>query len=113
MPVATPVWLNGTAWTMRLPSAANARPIPIPSSDAEISMSYGWAWATESHANATPVIALPAIRAGFEPNRWATRPANVPSRAIPTADGSRYRLESTTDAPNPNPVLFGSCANCG
>ena len=32
---------------------------------------------------------------------------------MPNADGSRYRLDTTTEAPNPNPVLFGSWANCG
>src|SRR5271167_3230465 len=30
-----------------------------------------------------------------------------------SVEGSRYRPETTTDAPKPNPVLFGSCANCG
>jgi hypothetical protein len=39
MPLATPVWSAGTACTMRLPSAANARPMPIPSSAELISMS--------------------------------------------------------------------------
>ena len=32
---------------------------------------------------------------------------------MPIVDGSRYRPETTTDAPKPKPVLFGSCANCG
>src|SRR5947207_13711389 len=56
---------------------------------------------------------LPATSADFDPNRLATRPAAVPSRPIVSALGSRYRLETTADAPNPNPVLLGSCANCG
>ena len=34
MPVATPVWSGGTASTMRLASAAKARPMPSPSSAA-------------------------------------------------------------------------------
>src|SRR6266566_6151321 len=32
---------------------------------------------------------------------------------IPIVEGSRYRLETTPEAPNPNPVLLGSCANWG
>ena len=32
---------------------------------------------------------------------------------MPIVEGSRYRPETTTDAPKPKPVLFGSCANCG
>ena len=39
IPVATPVCSGGTAWTMRLPSAAKASPMPMPSSAALISMS--------------------------------------------------------------------------
>ena len=95
MPVATPVWLDGTAWTMRLPSAANARPMPIPSSDAEISMSYGWPWATASQPNATPVIALPAISAVFDPNRWASRPANGPEHGHPGR--GRHQVQARDD----------------
>src|ERR1700677_1728785 len=37
----------------------------------------------------------------------------MPRIDIPTAAGSRYRPETTTEAPNPNPVLFGSWANWG
>jgi hypothetical protein len=32
---------------------------------------------------------------------------------MPIVDGSRYRPDTTTEAPKPKPVLFGSCANCG
>src|SRR5579862_5626864 len=63
--------------------------------------------------NATAVNAEPTINAGLEPNRYATRPATAPSTPMLRAAGSRYRLETTTEAPNPKPVLFGSCANCG
>src|SRR5271155_474211 len=28
-------------------------------------------------------------------------------------EGSRYRPDTTTEAPKPKPVLLGSCANCG
>ena len=59
MPLATPVWVRGTAWTIRLPSAANASPIPIPSSAAVINISYGWRWASPAYANDNPVTAAP------------------------------------------------------
>ena len=39
IPLATPVCCGGTACTIRLPSAAKARPIPIPSSIELTSMS--------------------------------------------------------------------------
>src|SRR5436305_1029400 len=58
-------------------------------------------------------MAVPATRARLDPNLLATRPAAAPSRPIASADGNRYRLETTTDAPNPKPVLLGSCANSG
>ena len=48
MPLATPVWWLGTACTMRLPSAAKARPMPTPSSAAATSSSQGCSWATAS-----------------------------------------------------------------
>ena len=32
MPLATPVWAGGTAWTMRFDMAEKARPSPMPSS---------------------------------------------------------------------------------
>src|ERR1039457_2711387 len=32
---------------------------------------------------------------------------------MPIVEGSRYRPETTTEAPKPKPVLLGSCANCG
>ena len=41
------------------------------------------------------------------------RPAALPTRPMVSAAGRRYRLEITTDAPKPNPVLLGSWANCG
>src|ERR1019366_738842 len=37
----------------------------------------------------------------------------MPRIVMPIVDGSRYRPETTTDAPNPNPVLLGSWANWG
>src|SRR5580692_1103951 len=37
----------------------------------------------------------------------------MPRIVIPIVDGSRYRPDTTTEAPNPKPVLFGSWANCG
>src|ERR1700749_2612098 len=37
----------------------------------------------------------------------------MPRIVMPIVDGSRYRPETTTDAPKPKPVLLGSCANCG
>ena len=63
--------------------------------------------------NEIAVTAVPATSAGLDPNRYATRPATAPSTPMLRAAGSRYRLETTTDAPNPKPVLLGSCANCG
>src|SRR5437588_11670605 len=40
-------------------------------------------------------------------------PAHAATRPMASALGSRYRLETTIDAPKPNPVLLGSCANWG
>ena len=113
MPLAAPVWLGGTAWTTRLPSAAKASPIPTPRSAALISMSYGCPWATASRPKDSAVIPLPTITASLEPKRRATRPATDPSRLMPSAAGNRYRPATTTEAPKPNPVLVGSWANCG
>src|SRR5262249_20703779 len=41
IPLATPVCWGGTAWTITLPSAADARPNPTPSTLKLSSMSYG------------------------------------------------------------------------
>ena len=41
------------------------------------------------------------------------RPAYRPRTVIPTVDGSRYRPDTTTEAPKPKPVLVGSWANWG
>src|SRR2546423_819003 len=58
-------------------------------------------------------MAVPATSASFDPNGLATRPAAARRSPIVRAVGSRWRLDTTADAPNPKPVLFGSCANCG
>src|SRR5271155_5229628 len=41
------------------------------------------------------------------------RPANMPRIVTPTVAGSRYSPDTTTEAPNPKPVLLGSWANWG
>ena len=57
--------------------------------------------------------AVPAISAEREPQRAEILPAYSPRSVIAMVDGSRYRPDTTTDAPKPKPVLRGSCANCG
>src|SRR5579864_945212 len=59
------------------------------------------------------LMAEPAMVARFDPNVRAIAPAAKPTMTIPTVDGTRYSPDTTTDAPKPKPVLFGSCANCG
>ena len=99
IPVATPVCWAGTAWTIRLPSAANASPIPTPSSAELSSMSYGWRLATASQPLAAALKAAPAISARREPNRRSTRPASEASTPMPRAHGSRNSPAATTEAP--------------
>src|SRR5215471_4384387 len=99
IPVATPVCWAGTAWTIRLPSAANASPIPTPSSAELSSMSYGCRLAAASQPQATALTAAPAISASRELKRRSTRPATEPSTPMPSAHGSRYRPPATTEAP--------------
>src|SRR5581483_3984591 len=113
IPLATPVWCSSTACTTMFPSAANARPIPTPRSAELTRKSYTWPCCTASSPNETAVTADPATRAGFEPKRAAIRPAADPTTNIPPVEGRRYSAEPRTEAPNPKPVLFGSCANCG
>ena len=48
-----------------------------------------------------------------EPKRAEIAPALRPRIVIPIVDGSRYRPETTTEAPKPKPVLVGSWANWG
>jgi len=54
------------------------------------------------------VIAEPATAASFDPKRAAIAPAAKPTTTIPSVDGRRYSPETTTEAPKPKPVLFGS-----
>ena len=99
IPLATPVWVAGTAWTIRLPSAANASPIPTPSSVELSSMSYGCRLVSASQPQAAALTAAPAISARREPKRRSTRPASEPSTPMPSAHGSRYSPAATTEAP--------------
>ncbi len=99
MPLAAPVPLAGTACTIRLPRAANARPIPMPSSAELASSSPGWRLASASQPHAAALTAAPATSARREPKRRSTRPATEPSTPMPSAQGSRYRPAVTTEAP--------------
>ncbi len=66
-----------------------------------------------SSANAAALTTPPVTSENREPNRAEIRPASIPITNIVAVLGSRYRPESTTEAPNPKPVERGSCTNCG
>ena len=89
--------------------------MPTPSRVAETSSSPGVRRGRRpANAKATAVN----DGAGHAARRWSrsgrrSRPAARPSSAIPSVAGSRYRPETTTEAPKPKPVLVGSWANWG
>ena len=115
MPLATPVWWAGTACDDQVAERrereadADAEQRRRRSAGRRDGCARPRAARSDAVVNAVPASSA-AARAEARA-RCARR--RGPGSSSRSSSGSRYRPETTTEAPNPKPVLLGSCANCG
>ena len=95
MPLATPVCWLGTACTIRLPSAAKARPMPTPSRAAAISSCQGSLWARASSAKEAVEKTVPAQQRGARAEPGGDRPGPEAEDRHP--DRGRQQVEAGDD----------------
>ena len=101
IPVATPVWVPGTACTIRFVIAENASPMPRPASASAKYTCHSALCATARNANAKPPISPPATSGIFDPTAAVIGPMASPTRIIAMVAGSIASPAAVTDAPKP------------
>src|SRR4051812_45799394 len=101
MPLATPIWLDGTASTMMPDIAENARPKPVPSSAIATAKAQICECAKAIITKPGTLTAEPVMSTALAPNRAQARPEAAPKRNIAADNGSTMNPDSVMVDPNP------------